>query len=75
MDNRLRFLYCNETELWGRMWRAQAQNGKLRVSEVGVQMANPLYRPEDVIRTEIKVGKCVSHVPRKAAIVFIVPVP
>ena len=44
MDNRLIFLYCSITELWGRMWKGQAQNGKLRTSEVAVQKANPLYK-------------------------------
>ena len=41
MDNRLRFLYYGMTELWGRMWNAWAQNGKLRTSEVAVWEANP----------------------------------
>ena len=30
---------------------------------------------EDVTRSEIKVAKHVSHVPRKAAIAYLVPVP
>ena len=30
---------------------------------------------EDVMRTEIEVGKSVSHASRKAAIVYTVPVP
>ena len=41
MDNRLRFLYYGMTELWGRMWRAQAQNGELRASGVAVREENP----------------------------------
>ena len=30
---------------------------------------------EDVMRTELRVGKPVSHASRKAAIVYIIPVP
>ena len=46
MDNRFRFLYYSITELWGRMERAGAGNGKTGTSEVGVQQANPLYKPK-----------------------------
>ena len=46
MDNRLKFLYCDITELWGRMWRAWAGNGKTGTSEVGVWQANPSYNPK-----------------------------
>ena len=41
MDNRLRFLYCSKTELWGHVWKAQARNGKPRASKVGDMQANP----------------------------------
>jgi hypothetical protein len=34
MDNRFRFLYYSITELWGRMERAGAGNGKTGTSEV-----------------------------------------
>ena len=63
------------TELWGHMWRAQARNGEPRASGVAVREENPPGRGEDVKRTEFQVGKCVSHVSRKAAIVHAVPVP
>ena len=43
MDNRWRFLYCGMTELWGHVRKAEAGNGKPGASEVGVQLANPLY--------------------------------
>ena len=43
MDNRFRFLYRIKTELWGRMWKARAGNGKTGTSEVGVWQANPPY--------------------------------
>ena len=33
------------------------------------------YQSEDVMWTEIKVGKHMSHVPRKAAIELYIPVP
>ena len=39
MDNRLKFLYRDITELWGHVWRAQAGNGKPGASEVGVVLA------------------------------------
>ena len=75
MDNRLRFLYCCMAELWGHRWRAQTGNGKTGASEVGVRLANPPYRPEDVMHSELKVAKCVSQLSRKAAIAHAVPVP
>ena len=40
----MRFLYYGITELWGRMWKAWAQNGKLRASEVAVREANPPHK-------------------------------
>ena len=44
MDNRFRFLYRIKTELWGRMWKARAGNGKTGTSEGDVQQAKPLYK-------------------------------
>ena len=41
MDNRLKFLYLIETELWGRRKKARAGNGKTGTSEVSVREANP----------------------------------
>jgi hypothetical protein len=37
MDNRLKFLYCNITELWGHGRKVGAGNGKSGASEEGVQ--------------------------------------
>ena len=75
MDNRLIFLYCSITELWGHVRRAGAGNGKSGTSEVVAQQANPLCirRSRDVERN--LVAKPVSHASRKAAIVYTVPVP
>ena len=52
----------------------RAGNGKTGLSVGGVQLANPLYKPR-TWGSEIKVAKLMKLVPRKAAIVFIVPVP
>ena len=74
MDSRLRFLHYDMTELWGRMWRAGARNGKPRASEeVCGRQIRRISQSRDADRN--KVGKPVSHVPRKAAIVHIIPVP
>ena len=43
MDNRLKFLYCLITELWGHRQKARAGNGKTGTSGVGVRQANPPY--------------------------------
>ena len=39
----MRFLYFMISEMWGHRSEAQAGNGKTGASEVGVQLANPLY--------------------------------
>ena len=44
MDNRLKFLYCDITELWGHRERAGAGTGKTGASEVSVNEANPVYK-------------------------------
>ena len=75
MDNRLIFLYCSMTELWGHVRRAGAGNGKTGTSEVGDMQENPHIRPEDVTWSELKVAKHASQPPRKAAIALYVPVP
>ena len=49
-------------------WKVQCKQ------DTGVAGKTAMQR-EDVMRTEIKVGKPVSELPRKAAIVCIVPVP
>ena len=41
MDNRLKFLYYDITELWGHVWRAGAGNGKPGASRVPDTQANP----------------------------------
>ena len=43
MDNRWRFLYCDMTELWGHVQRAEAGNGKPGASEVPGGLANPPF--------------------------------
>ena len=75
MDNRLRFLYRIQSELWGRGRRAWAGNGKTGTSEVGDAQENPRIRPEDVTWSELKVAKHASQPPRKAAIALYAPVP
>ena len=75
MDNRLIFLYCSMTELWGHVRRAGAGNGKPGTSEVPVMVGKSAMAMgrRDVERR--LVAKPVSHASRKAAIVYIVPVP
>ena len=46
MDNRLKFLYYDMTELWGHVWKVEAGNGKTGASRVGVKQANPLSNPK-----------------------------
>ena len=46
MDNRLKFLYCDITELWGHRERAGAGTGKTGASEVGDIQANPYINPK-----------------------------
>ena len=80
MDSRWKFLHYGMTELWGRMWKAWAGKGKTGASEAGVRRKRKFpgksaVHPEDVTRSELKVAKHVSHVPRKAAIVHTIPVP
>ena len=44
MDNRLRFLYYDNTELWGHREKARAGSGKTGASEVSVDEANPVHK-------------------------------
>jgi len=46
MDNRLKFLYYDITELWGHRERARAGNGNTGASEVGDNQANPVINPK-----------------------------
>ncbi len=75
MDNRLRFLYCSMTEMWGHGQKVWAGNGKTGASRVGVKEANPLCRAEYVMQSETRVAKQTGCPSRKAAIVHAVPVP
>ena len=74
MDNRWRFLYYDMTELWGHVQRAEAGNGIPVQARYQSHWKNRVaIQRRDADRT--KVGKCVSHESRKAAIVFKIPVP
>ena len=74
MDNRLRFLYCGMTELWGHVRRAGARNGS-RV-QAGYQAHRQIRVLMGICEAERNtVVKPVSHASRKAAIVHTVPVP
>ena len=46
MDNRFKFLYCRITELWGRMKKAGAGNGKAGKSVVGDELEKPFINPK-----------------------------
>ena len=46
MDNRLKFLYYDVSELWGHRRKVEAGNEKTGASEVGVEKANPLNNPK-----------------------------
>ena len=58
MDNRLKFLYCSITELWGHRGEHKPGMEKTGASEVGDELANPLHQSEDVMRTEISREVC-----------------
>ena len=75
MDDRWRFLYYAWPELWGRMQGVCAGGEVPGTSAGGVQQANPLHVPGGAMWTETRVGKHMSCVPRKAAIVPCIPVP
>ena len=75
MDNRLIFLYCSITELWGHVRRAGAGDGLSRYKRGRSHVGKSAWQSEDVMWTELSVGKYVSHVPGKAAIVHTAPVP
>ena len=86
MDNRLKFLYRIYSEMWGHGKGSGAGNGKPGASEVVSGLENPVQAEEEMCRksrTLIQrrdvdrtiVGKPVSWLPRKAAIVSYKPVP
>ena len=55
-------------ESMSREWEDRCKRGRRGVGKSARQS-------EDVTRTELRVGKHVSHASRKAAIVYVVPVP
>ena len=57
-----------QKESTSRKWKSRCKRGRRTVGKSAVQS-------EDVMRSEIKVPKLVSWLSRKAAIVYIVPVP
>ena len=75
MDNWLRFQYLIVTELRGRRKKAGAGNGNPVQARYPVRRKIRVPKGEDVMRTEESVGKPVSWLPRKAAIVYYEPVP
>ena len=46
MDNRLKFLYCISSELWGHREIPEPGSEDTRASEVGAKLANPLSKPK-----------------------------
>ncbi len=44
MDNRLKFLYCRVTELWGHARKAWPGNEETGASGVPVHQANPVHK-------------------------------
>ena len=52
MDNRLKFLYYDITELWGRRTKAWAGNGKTGTSEVRSMAGKSAMQSEDVTWSE-----------------------
>ena len=75
MDNRLIFLYCSVTELWGRIDKVWAGNGKPGASRRGAGKGKPSSATQGCDAERKKVAKHMECVPRKAAIVYTVPVP
>ena len=57
-----------QTESQSREWKNRYKRGRSTVGKSAVQS-------EDVMRSELRVTKLVSWLPRKAAIVYYVPVP
>ena len=57
-----------QRESQSREWKNRYKRGTSTVGKSAVQW-------EDVMWTELKVGKLVSELPRKAAIVYLLPVP
>ena len=75
MDNRLKFLYRNITELWGHRRKAWAGSGDTGTSGDRSCKGKSVQQSEDVTWSERKVAKHADRLSRKAAIVYIVPVP
>ena len=71
----MRFLHCNKTELWGRREKARAGNGRTGASAIPVRKENPPCKGKACGGPNITVGKLADELPRKAAIVYVTPVP
>ena len=66
MDNRLRFLYRDMTELWGHAWKSISREWKDRRKRGrGLHRQIRAAQPEAATRTELRVGKYASHASRK----------
>ena len=74
MDNRLKFLYCYITELWGHGKEARALNGN-RVQAQALYGRQIPHIKQVCDAERKKVVKSVERPSRKAAIVYIIPVP
>ena len=74
MDDRLIFLYYHVTELWGRRKRVRAGDERTGPSEVRETLANPRFNLKTLRGLRLS-GKLMSWLPRKAAIVYMIPVP
>ena len=73
MDNRLIFLYCDATEMWGRREISRAGNEEAGTSERLSGRQIPLRKADRNVETAW--SKLLIDLPRKAAIVCSVPVP
>ena len=74
MDNRWRFLYYGRPELRGRMCRVRAGSERPGASAwAGGEQAPLGKRVREADRKEV--GKRSEHVPRKAAMAPVIPVP
>ena len=74
MDNRLKFLYCDISELWGHSGKhePEKENPVQAPEEYGRQIRHAIQKC-DAERT--KVAKHAYRLSRKAAIAYITPVP
>ena len=76
MDNRLRFLYRMASEMWGRRRITGAGNGETGTSAKAVAVGKPAAgKPKRYVERTYSSEARESTLPRKAAIVWHVPVP